>query len=423
VVQPLPFIDQAAQFMTEADIVRATAPFWQRPLAQVAAVALLAAVLVLGLDAVTNSLDISRYAWDFIHYIDMAERGVAGNPNLVAPYAYRPIPPLLAGAFADATGRSVHLGFRFVAWAALWAELVLAFALARQFTSKSWGALAVMLIVSVSTFNVRFYVFDPFRPDPLAFPLLLLGLIGLVRRRGSRAWDIVIVGTAVVGAGIREFTVIPALLLAARLAADSLKHRRSVDVAELVALLLVSAAALLAPRLLIPVGRADSYLDRIDGGLLGALTDLPRNLNIVFALLITLLPLSTVLTPRRVRRLWTILAPLRLELILYTLLVLALALIGGSDLPRFTAYLIGLVVILLAALIEDGLPPLQLGYALFATAIFNRPLTPVPMESVEAYQDWHITFYQTVNAYTLARMGEWLLWVLGAVGLRWALKR
>jgi hypothetical protein len=45
------------------------------------------------------------------------------------------------------------------------------------------------------------------------------------------------------------------------------------------------------------------------------------------------------------------------------------------------------------------------------------------MESVEAYQDWHITFYQTVNAYTLARMGEWLLWVLGAVGLRWALKR
>ena len=131
-------------------------PWWEHPLAQYAAVGLLEAALVIGLDAVTNSLDISRYAWDFIHYIDMAEHGVAGNPGLVAPYAYRPIPSLLAGAFAEVAGRSVHLGFRLIAWAGLWAELVLAFALARQFTRRFRGALAVMLIVSVSTFNVRF---------------------------------------------------------------------------------------------------------------------------------------------------------------------------------------------------------------------------------------------------------------------------
>jgi MYXO-CTERM domain-containing protein len=394
-----------------------------RPLAQYAAVALLAALLVVGLDAVTNSLDISRYAWDFIHYIDMAENGIDGNPGLVAPYAYRPIPPLLAGAFSDITGRSVHLGFRLIAWAALWAELVLAFALARQFTRKFWGALAIMLIVSVSTFNVRFYVFDPFRPDPLAFPLLLLGLIGLVRRRDHRAWDVVIVGTAVVGAGVREFTIIPSLLLAARLAVDGFRTRRLTKFAELAVVLLIAAAAILAPRLLIPVGRADSYLDRIDGGIFGVITDWPRNLNIAFALLVTLLPVFTALTLSRARRLWTILAPLRLELMLYVLLVIGLTIVGGSDLPRFTAYLIGLVIIALAVLIEDGLRPLEIGYALFATAIFNRPLTPIPMDSVEAYQDWHITFYRTVNAYTLARMGEWLLWVSGGAALRWAQKR
>ncbi len=397
--------------------------WWQRPLAQYAAIAVIAAVLVIGLDVVTNSLDISRYAWDFVHYIDMAENGVAGNPGLVAPYAYRPVPSLLAGAFAEVTGRSVHLGFRLIAWAALWAELVLAFALARQFTRRFWGALAVMLIVSVSTFNVRFYVFDPFRTDPLAFPLLLLGLIGLVRRRGNRAWDIVIVGTAVVGAGIREFTVIPALLLAARLAVEGVRQRRLVDWAELVVVLLIAGAALLLPRVLVNVVRADSYLDRIDGGLLGALTDWPRDLNIVFALLITLLPVFTVLTITRARRLWTVLEPLRLELSLYALIVVGLTLVGGSDLPRFTAYLVGLVIIALAVLIEDGLRPAEILYALAATAIFNRPLTPIPMESVEAYQDWHITFYRTVNSYTLARMVEWLLWVLGGVGLRWAWKR
>jgi hypothetical protein len=157
--------------------------------------------------------------------------------------------------------------------------------------------------------------------------------------------------------------------------------------------------------------------------LFGALTDLRRDLNIGFALLIVLLPVFTVLTAARAKRLWAVLSPLRLELALYAAIVIALTLVGGSDLPRFTAYLVGLVVILLAVLIEDGLRPLEILYALFATAIFHRPLSPIPMESVEAYQDWHITFYQTINAYTLARMGEWLLWVLGGVGLRWATRR
>jgi MYXO-CTERM domain-containing protein len=399
------------------------APWWAHPFAQYAALAALAAALVIGLDVVTNSLAIDRYAWDFVHYIDMAENGISGNPGLVAPYAYRPIPSLLAGAFSEVTGRSTVLGFRLIAWAGVWAELVLAFALARQFTRRFWGALAVMLIVGVSTFNARFYVFDPFRPDPLAFPLLLLGLIGLVRRRGNRGWDAVIIGTAIVGAGIREFALIPAVLLAARLLVDGTRKRRWQDFAELALVVAVILLALALPRALVQVVRADSYLDRIDGGLLGAVTDWRRNLNIVFALLITFLPVFVVLTAARARRLWSVLRPLRLELGLYAAVVVALTLVGGSDLPRFTAYLVGMVVIALAVLIEDGLRPLEILYALFATALFHRPLTPIPMESVEAYQDWHVTFYQTINAYTLARMGEWLLWVLGGVGLRWASRR
>lgn len=403
-------------------IVRHSAlPLLQRPVVQYLVAGALAAVLVLGLDAVTNSLDISRYAWDFVHYIDMAENGVSGNPGLVAPYAYRPIPSLLAGAFADLTGRTVIPAFRLLAWAGVWAELVLAFALARQFTRRFWGALAVMLIVGVSTFNARFYVFDPFRPDPLAFPLLLLGLIGLIRRRGNRWWDAVIFGTAVVGAGIREFTVIPAILLAVRLLADGIRTRRAADLAELVLVVLVIGLALIVPRSLVQVVRYDSYLDRIDGGFAGALTDWRRDLNIIFALLITLLPVFTVLTPTRLRRLWAALGPLRLEMAVYAVIVIGLTLIGGSDLPRFTAYLIGLVIIALAVWIEDGLPHAEILYALAATAIFQRTLSPVPMESVEAYQDWHITFYQTINAHTLARMAEWLLWVLGGIGLRWAM--
>ncbi len=400
---------------------RETVSVFQRPAAQWLLVAILAAALVLGLDALTNSLDIDRYAWDFIHYIDMAEHGVAGNPALVAPYAYRPIPSLLAGAFADLTGRSVILGFRLLAWAGLWAELVLSFALARQFTRRFWGALAVMGIVGVSTFNVRFYVFDPFRPDPLAFPLLLLGLIGLARRRNQRWWDAVIVGTAIAGAGIREFTLIPALLLAARLLVDGVRTRRPREWIELAVVLALAGLSLAAPRLLVEVVRADSYLDRIDGGLFGALTDWPRDLNIVFALLITLLPVFAVLTLSRTRRLWAALGPLRLELGLYALIVIGLTVVGGSDLPRFTAYLIGLVIIALAVLIEDGLHATEIVYALFATAIFHRPLSPIPMETVEAYQDWHITFYNVVNGYTLARMGEWALWMAGGAALRWAM--
>ncbi len=396
-------------------------PWWSRSFAQYVVIALIAAVLVVGLDAVTNSLDISRYTWDWFHYIDMAEHGVAGNPGLVAPYAYRPIAPLLAGAFADVTGRSVHLGFRMIAWAGLWAQLVLSYALARQFTRRFWGALAVMLIVAVSTFNVRYYVFDPFRPDPLAFPLLLLGLIGLVRRRESRWWDAVIISTAIVGAGIREFTVIPVLLLAARLAVDFVHGRRRQDAAELALVLAIAAGALLAPRLLIPVGRDDSMLARIDGGLMGAIADWPRNLNIVFSVLIALLPVAVLLTPARVRRLWHVLRPLHLELGVYALIVVGLTFLGGSDLLRFTAYGIGLVIILLAVLLEEKLHWLELGYALVATFVFYRTWQPVPMENIESFLLWNITYL--LNPETPLRMAEWLLWVLGGVGLRQIIRR
>ena len=55
------------------------------------------AALVLALDLLTNTLDTARYYWDFALYYDMAERGLIGNDNLIAPFVYRFLTPLLAG--------------------------------------------------------------------------------------------------------------------------------------------------------------------------------------------------------------------------------------------------------------------------------------------------------------------------------------
>ena len=377
-----------------------------------------AAGWVFALDQFTNSLNIHRYVWDHYHYIDMAENGLSGNLGLVAPYAYRPLTPLLAGGLADLTGRSVIAGFRIIAYAGAIAQLVLAYALARQFTRKTWAALVVMLATSLSTFNVKFLLFDIYRPDHLAFPLILIGMIGLLRRQ-----YLLVVLAAAVGVLAREFALLPAALLGFRLLREFAARRDWRALLGAAGVAAVMAAAYLLPRRAIAVARSSQLIDVAGGGLMGIFLNGARWFNLLLATAISLLPLLLVITPARARRLWVRLDGLRAELGLYCGLTLALALVGGTDLPRFTVYLFVPLIIALAILLDEGMHPLEIGYLLLATAAFNRILLPIPMESHEAYLDFYIAFDDRIGTVTWMRSAELVVWITGAAALRALLRR
>jgi hypothetical protein len=403
----------------------------------------------------TNSLNIDRYVWDHYHYIDMAEHGIAGNLGLVAPYAYRPIPPLLAGLIGEYAGRSVIAGFRVVTYVGMISQLVLVFALARLFTRKHWVAWVVMLVIGMSSYNVKFLLFDIYRPDSLAYSMILVGMLALFRRnRAARAhsraplqtsqnrneneanvrakhaaplqnhliYDIVIIATAALGLLVREFCVLPAALLAFRLLREFVQTRRIRDLVELVIVVAVVAAAYWLPRQTISVGRSTQLVDVTEGGILGIIFNLTHDSNVVVGIAIYLLPLLVLLTPERAERLWARLEGVRTDLILYSLIVLALTLIGGTDIARFVVYLFVPLISALTILLDAGVHAVEVISMLAATAIYNRILAPVPQESLDAYLDFYIVWDNRISGYTLLRGVELLAWFAGALVLRWGLK-
>ncbi len=222
------------------------------------------------LDLMTPAFDARTYRWDSAIYLDMAERGVRGNEGLVAPFAYRFVTPLLARRLARWLPLSIDDGFRIVTYTGIVAELVFVFALARLVAASTRAAFVVMAVAGLSLFNVRFLLFDPYRPDALAFPLALASICLVLSGRPGPA--------ALLAAGgllVREFLLAP---LGAAL--DALVRRRGPVRQRLGSVALPVALAVVAvalPRVLIPVRqnvavtdpfRADLVLDAPDGAAL-----------------------------------------------------------------------------------------------------------------------------------------------------------
>ncbi len=405
---------------------------WKFTLIQYGFIALFAIIFTITLDLFTNSLNTYRFTWDWVHYLDMAEHGIAGNTGLVSPYAYRPLPPLLASLIGDFSGRSSIAGFRTLAYAGAIGQIVLAFTLARLFITREsrrfGGAFAVAIIAAVSTFSVKFYLFDTFRTDPLAFPLVLLGMIGLTQhvRRAANGqstfrWDAVILLSGVIGALIREFAAIPTSLLIVVFVQQAWRERQFRPLMKALIVSAIMALAFLLPRLLIPVGRSDQLFDVITTPEL--VTMWRRNLNLAIGLLIALLPVWMLLTPRRIPVIWRQLRGLKLSIALYVLAVMALSFLGGTDISRFMAFLLPVMIILCAILINEARSAWEIVYAVLAWAIYNRPFSPVPMGNLDAYLDFYVVYWNRQTGATWLRVGEAGAWVMGAIIMRVLLLR
>jgi hypothetical protein len=235
---------------------------------------------------------------------------------------------------------------------------------------------------------------------------------------GEVVYELIILLTSVLGLFVREFCAIPAALLSFRLLREFLQTRRPQPLIKSIGIVGIVILVYWMPQKLIIVGRTDQLLNSDLSNLWNIVTNVTRNFNILLGAAIYLLPLLALLTRERTRRLWARLGSYRFDMALYVLIVTALALVGGSDIDRFMVYLFVPLIFALALLLDEGVQPLEVVYALLATALYNRILAPVPQQSREAYLDFYIVWHDRTSPVMWLRAGELLLWLAGAFALR-----
>lgn len=364
---------------------------------------------ILIIDLVTNSVtEIQGAAWDFNHYIDMAENGIRNNPNLLAPFAYRPLTPLLAGWLMKIFQFSSWKAFKLIAYLGAALNLLTLYWLLDKIGYRFKDILIVLEIISLQFYQIKFLMFDPFRPDHLVFPLINLAYLALMA-------DLPVLLAAFFSLGmlVREFIVLP---LAVYLA-DFIKSKGSNFIKPLT-ILSITTAVFVGIRRFIPVQASEAYFeinsaDRFIKSLNNVLMDWKRNINILLCLSGYVLPLLMVFTPSRLKNAWKELGDYRLWLVVHAGCTLVLVMIGGTDVGRFIVYLYLPAAVLLAAMLKnERISLVELLLVLMGAVIFNRMLWKVPTASFDAYLDFYGGYGSRINLQTGLRFFEISGWII-----------
>ena len=378
-------------------------------------IVLFSLAIILTIDLVTNAVtEFQGVSWDFTRYIDMAENGIRNNPNLVAPFAYRPLTPLLAGWLMRIFQFSSWKAFKLIAYSGAALNLLTLYWLLDRMGYKFKNILIVLEIISLQFFQIKFLMFDPFRPDHLVFALINLAYLVLMA-------DLPFLLAAVVSLGllVREFIVLP---LAVYLA-DFIKSKDSNFIKPL-AVFAMAVSVFVGIRRFIPVQASEAYFEINSAGvfiksLTNVLMDWKRNINILFCLSGYTLPILMVFTPTRWKSAWKELGNYRLWMIVHAGFTLVLVMIGGTDVGRFIVYLYLPTAMLLAAMLKnEKLRLLELLLVLTAVIIFNRIIWKVPTASVDAYRDFYGGYGSRINLQTDLRFFEIAGWIFICQGYR-----
>jgi hypothetical protein len=366
--------------------------------------ALLSIGLILTLDALTNSIDIEKFAWDFRYYITMAQDGFNARP-FASPFVYRYATPLLVYAIHHWLGFSIESIFRGIAYLGTFLQLMGVFTFVDVRSRKA--AFIALLVIGFSLFHVKFLLFDVYRPDHLTYAFILLATYFAFQRK-----FIPLLIVTVVASQTREFAIIPLISYLCSFART--EERRSFLAQSWVSLLTL-VLALGLPRLLIPVTMDFQFVSLTPDGLLRGLLApliLTRDINFIYTLVAYLLPILMIASLSQIELAYSSLSDeIRKFLFVYTVLVIFFSFLGGTDFPRFATYLFVPQIILLGVL-ADKSSNFLMAIMLIAVFIFNLLWLPVPLSSVEAYRDFYGGYDVRLSASTLWRIVELVCFIL-----------
>ncbi len=353
------------------------------------AAVVLSVLLIAGVALTTNSLDITRFSWDFRYYIQMAEEPFV--PPLASPFAYRYATPLLVYALVKGLGISLTAGFRVIAYVGAVLQLLGVFLFTHWFTRSAKGALVALVVTAFSLFNVKFLLFDVYRPDHLAYALILL-LTYLAFER--RFWPLLIL--TLLAVQVREFNMLPLLAYLFGLSGNSRDsiavHPRLTRSHQVLISAIGLAVAVGLPRLLIPVAQDFQFVSFTRDGLLRMVLApfIPaRDANFMYSVIAYLLPsLMIAGLAEAASAIRVISVPIRRYFGAYSLLVLVFSFLGGTDFYRFTSYLF-LPQGIFVALVAKQARLLPVAITLGGVFVFNRLWLPFPMSDLGTYLDFY----------------------------------
>jgi hypothetical protein len=380
---------------------------------------LLSILLIVGLDLLTNSLDTHKFSWDFRYYVSMAATGF--RAPMASPFAYRYVTPALVYAMMHGLGLELETAFRIVAYLGAFLQLVGVFVFTNWITRSPRGAFVAMAVTAFSLFNVKFLLFDVYRPDHLAYALIVLQSYFAFKRKFAALLILTVVASQV-----REFNLIP--LLAYLFATwrgthgpKSSSGPRHAFVLQAAISVVAMLVAVILPRMLIPVAEDFQFVSLSRDGILRALIAplvLARDVNFLYALVAYFLPVLLLAGFQDFRWMWTSLEGwARSFLAAYVAIVLVFSFLGGTDFQRFTSYLF-LPQAIMLGLFVGRRHPWQVGVTLLAVFVFNRIWLPFPMSDVGTYLDFYGGWAERFNSASVLRVAECLAFVAAGIMMR-----
>jgi len=367
---------------------------------------ILSILLIAGIAALTNSLDTQRFSWDFIYYISMAQNGFEAN-NLASPFAYRYLSPLIIYFFTHFFGIPFESGFRIMAYAGAFLQLFGVFWFTNWLTHSTKGSYIALLATAFSLFNVKFLLFDIYRPDHLAYFLVLLQTYFAFKRKFVPLFILTMIASQ-----IREFNLIP---LIAYLWAFAMEKDRSVFSVELIVSVIGLAVATILPRILIPVHESFQFADLNLNGILRVVIApfvIARDVNFIYSLLAYFLPILMLVSLKQIITIVQSLgSQIKLFMTVYTVLVLIFSFLGGTDFYRFSTYLFLPQAVILGFASQTS-PRIGLLTMLISVFIFNRIWMHFPMSDLGSYLDFYGASATRLNWNSVLRIAECLGFIL-----------
>jgi hypothetical protein len=354
--------------------------------------------LVVLIDILTNSIT-KDLLFDSKVYIGLAEHGF--ERSHISPFVYRFAGPFLAGGIHQFAGLSMYKSFKALTYVGAMTQLMGVFLLVRSLAKSEKSAYVGMLTVAVSLYNIKYPLFDVYRPDILTYPILL-----------ACTWlalndhFFLLLLTTMVGLQFREFAIVPLLAYLA------VKLQREVN-KESIRNVLISIIGLWIavgiPRLLIPVSQHDEAVQLSFAGMgqaIHLILNWHRDLNIIYIVLAYFLPFLILYSRHQLKiALSEISSENARYLACYSLLVLLLLVVGGTDLERFATYFF-LPLAILAGLLAKNQPFMKILLLLTIQIIFNRIWLPFPIWDLGLMINFYGGWSDVINMASLWRFVE-----------------
>jgi hypothetical protein len=364
-------------------------------------------VVVILIDILTNGIT-EKLLFDSNIYIGIAEHGFA--PELrISPFIYRYAAPLLTRITHPFTGLSIHKSFKVITYMGAIGELLGVFLVVQHLTKSEKSAYVGMLSVAFSLYNIKYPLYDVYRPDILAYPIILISTW-----LAFKDYFLPLLLTTMIGLQFREFTIAPLL---AYLATKSHGERSKTLIRNVVISITGLFVAIGMPRLLIPViehAEAVQLSPKAIGQVIQLLSLGARNINIIYIVFAYFLPFLILYRGPQLRN---ALEEISIEqiryLVYYSVAVFLLLVIGGTDLDRFATYFF-LPLAVFTGLLAKNQSFIKILLVLTLQFILNRIWLPFPVWDFDLIINFYSGWSNVLNTASLWRFAE--LITLAVVG-------